>query len=70
MVQKLSGVERFHAHRLRHTFASVWLEDGGNPSALQILMGHSTFVTTQRYARLSGDMVKREAERIRTRKSG
>jgi integrase/recombinase XerD len=34
-VRKLSGVERFHPHQMRHTFACRWLERGGNLSALQ-----------------------------------
>jgi len=34
------------------------------------MLGHSTIVTTQRYARLSSDMVMREAERVRARSAG
>lgn len=63
-IQKLSGVEGFHAHRLRHTFASRWIERGGSLAALQQILGHSTVVTTQRYARIADDVVAREAERI------
>jgi integrase len=63
-MQKLSGVERFHAHRLRHSFACRWIERGGSLAALQQILGHSTVVTTQRYARISDDVVAREAERI------
>lgn len=70
LVQNLSGVERFHPHQLRHTFACQWLERGGSLAALQQQLGHSTVVTTQRYARLGDDMVMREAERIRTRIAG
>lgn len=64
MIRKLSGVPGFHAHQMRHTFACKWLEDGGSLAALQEILGHSTIVTTQRYARLSHDLVKREAERL------
>ena len=63
-VRQLSGIERFHVHQLRHTFACQWLERGGSLAALQQILGHSTIVTTQRYARLSDDLVMREAERI------
>jgi integrase len=65
-VRRLSGVERFHVHQLRHTFACRWLEAGGSLAALQQVLGHSTVVTTQRHARLDEEAIGREAERVRT----
>lgn len=61
-VRKLSGVEGFHPHRMRHTFACRWLERGGNLSALQRALGHASIVTTERYARLTDEHVRAEAE--------
>lgn len=63
-VRKHSGIKRFHAHQLRHTFACTWLERGGSLAALQLLLGHSSIVTTQRYGRISDDMVRAEVERV------
>ena len=63
-VRKLAGVEGFHAHQLRHTFACRWLEAGGSLAALQEILGHASIVTTQRYGRLGEAHVQAEAARI------
>jgi integrase/recombinase XerC len=64
VIRRHSGVARFHVHQLRHTFACSWIESGGSLPALQQILGHASVVTTQMYARLSDDAVRREAERI------
>ncbi len=63
-VKKLSGVERFHMHLTRHTFACRWVEVGGNLAVLQAILGHSSVLVTQRYGRLSDDAVVAEAMRV------
>jgi integrase len=65
-VRHASGVQRFHVHQLRHTFACRWIERGGNLAALQQILGHASVVTTQRYASLTDEAVQREAARIAT----
>lgn len=63
-VRKRTGIEHFHAHQLRHSFACQWLEAGGSLTALQEILGHSSVVTTQRYGRLGEVHVLAEASRI------
>nr|WP_268807007.1 tyrosine-type recombinase/integrase [Halopseudomonas aestusnigri] len=41
------------AHVLRHTFASHFMQNGGNILTLQKILGHSTVVVTMRYAHLA-----------------
>jgi integrase len=62
-VRKLTAIEGFHVHQMRHTFACQWLERGGTLPALQQVLGHASIVTTQRYAKLSDEAVLREAAR-------
>jgi len=59
-----AGLDGFHVHQLRHTFATKWIEDGGSLAALQAILGHASVVTTQRYAKLSDEAVRREATRL------
>ena len=62
--RRRARVPGFHAHQMRHTFACRWLEAGGSLAALQELLGHRSIETTQRYARLGADMVRRECDRV------
>ena len=64
LVARRSGVDTFHVHQLRHTFACRWLEAGGSLPALQQILGHRSVVTTQHYARLSDESIRLEAVRI------
>lgn len=63
-VRRMTGLGRFHVHALRHTFACQWLERGGSLPTLQMILGHASIVTTQRYARLTDEHVLAEARRL------
>jgi site-specific recombinase XerD len=63
-VRRMSGIEGFHVHQMRHTFACQWLERGGSLAAVQQILGHTEISTTQRYAKLSHEAVMREAQRL------
>ena len=45
-------------HTLRHTFASWFTMNGGDPYRLQRYMGHSSMTLTQRYSHLSQDYIR------------
>jgi len=58
--RKLSRLELFHVHQIRHTSACEWIARGGSLATLQQILGHASVVTTQRYARSSDTHVRRK----------
>ena len=48
-----SGVERLHAHLLRHTFATNYLINGGDVFSLQQILGHTTLEMVRHYVTLA-----------------
>ncbi|MBT3943668.1 MAG: tyrosine-type recombinase/integrase [Chloroflexi bacterium] len=48
-LRNLSGIERLHAHLMRHTFATKFLLNGGDALMLKHILGHSTLAMTDRY---------------------
>lgn len=54
------GIEDFHFHDLRHTFASRLAEEGVSPFTIAELLGHRNLETTKRYTHAT-DGRKREA---------
>lgn len=43
----------FGPHRLRHTFGTLWIEEGGEVAHLQTLMGHADAKTTLGYVEMA-----------------
>lgn len=54
-LKERTGIRRLHCHLLRHTFATLYLVDGGNLEMLRCIMGHSSISVTQIYLHLAGN---------------
>jgi len=52
---KDSGINDFRWHDLRHTFASWWVQGGGDLYRLSRVLGHSTLQMSARYGHLRTD---------------
>jgi integrase/recombinase XerD len=61
---KLAGITGAGVHRARHTYAMRWVAEGGSLAALQEILGHRDLKTTQVYARVTDDLVRREGARV------
>jgi site-specific recombinase XerD len=61
---KSSGVERMHAHLLRHTFAVNYLMNGGDVFTLQQILGHTTLEMVRRYVNLANAHVMTQHKRF------
>jgi len=54
-IRNKAGLPHLRAHDLRHSFASIIANSGESLFTLQILLGHSTPLMSQRYAHLKPD---------------
>jgi integrase len=60
-----AGIEGFHMHRLRHTFATRWLRNGGSEQALMSLAGWANRAMIDRYTGASAaERAAEEAKKL------
>ena len=64
LIAKRAGLESVRIHDLRHTYASFGAGSGLGLPIIGKLLGHREAATTQRYARLDNDPLRRAANAI------
>ena len=63
-IRKKAGLDDVRIHDLRHTFASHAISAGSSLAMIGALLGHKQAQTTERYAHLADDPLRKEAETI------
>lgn len=69
-VRHAAKLDGLRLHDLRHSFASVPAASGESMLILRTLLGHANVATTERYAHLGDDPVKRAADKASTNIAG
>ena len=64
-----AGLTDFHYHDLRHTFASWFVQQGGDLYRLSRILGHATLQMTARYGHLRTEDLHEEMERVAQKRS-
>jgi integrase len=67
MVSRAAGLTGVRLHDLRHSFASIGAGGGHGLTIIGKLLGHSQHRTTQRYAHLADDPLRRASDGIANR---
>jgi integrase len=64
-VLKEAGLRRIRFHDLRHTFATLLIDQGESPKYIQTQLGHASIqVTMDRYGHLLPDVHQQAAQRL------
>lgn len=61
---KQAGLDAFHPHQTRHTYATRLREGGADPAQIQALLGHASIETTARYFRAGAAELAAVVDRV------
>lgn len=61
-LRKYTQARQLSPHALRHTFATVMLQNGADIKSIQSLLGHESVKTTEIYAQVAGPQVATQYE--------
>ena len=61
---KSRGVNKTNIHGLRHTFARMWYENGGDVVQLSKILGHSTLAMSEHYMNAYANMARERFEQF------
>ena len=64
LVSRRAGLKGVRIHDLRHSHASVGASEGLSLPMIGAILGHTQSATTQRYAHLANDPLRRASDRI------
>lgn len=63
-IKKEQHFNKLHPHYLRHTFATLFLVNGGDPVHLQLILGHTTLFMTEQYLHLANQMTLQKQKKF------
>ena len=63
-IKKEQHFNKLHPHYLRHTFATLFLVNGGDPVHLQLILGHTTLYMTEQYLHLANQMTLQKQKNL------
>lgn len=63
-IKKEQHFNKLHPHYLRHTFATLFLVNGGDPVHLQLILGHTTLYMTEQYLHLANQMTLQKQKKF------
>lgn len=58
------GYKKLNPHYLRHTFATLFLVNGGDPVHLQLILGHETLFMTEHYLHIANQMTMQKQSKF------